>query len=293
MPAYKNQHFLPSGYLKYFSDDQLNCNRKSWVWRCDGEKMLRVPIDSQCFGKYLYSKENPAETEKIFQYREGIYCRFVDMIRTGQEPPGKLFGDFFLCMVDLHLRNAIHKNLTGQEGIDAYNLRINMFLARILVCKSDGDFSIPTVREHIRSFWRMEIIRAPADIQFVTSDHPSVFTTCRNSSSSSSGALHLILLPIDLNNVAVAFDKRFLWLNKGIATPRDMDTFNVGQIQNAESCIYSSRFFGEQELRSVQTIFAKKNPPNCEVTAESWKLTMQYLPPEHHFSFMRLKPPRF
>jgi hypothetical protein len=42
----------------------------------------------------------------------------------------------------------------------------------------------------------MEIIRAPADIQFVTSDHPSVFTTCRNSSSSSSGALHLILLPI-------------------------------------------------------------------------------------------------
>src|SRR5277367_5694359 len=121
MPAYKKQHYLPSAYLKYFSVDQRICNRKSSVWRFDGKIQRCVPIESQCFSDYLYSKKEAAEIESKFQSRENNYCQIVDKIRANKEPTGHNFGDLFLSMFDFYLRNAIHKNRTGKEGIDAYD----------------------------------------------------------------------------------------------------------------------------------------------------------------------------
>jgi hypothetical protein len=86
MPAFKKQHYLPAAYLKYFSDDQAVCNRKSWIWRHDGKEPRRVPVESQCFGNYFYSKENAAESEHGFMQREVRYCKFVDELRAGTEP---------------------------------------------------------------------------------------------------------------------------------------------------------------------------------------------------------------
>jgi hypothetical protein len=117
MAHYKNQHYLPASYLRYFSENQSRCRRDSFVWQFDGKNARRVPVGSQCFKKYFYSKTDPAATEMMFQQREEIYCRFVDIIRAGQEPEIQNFGDLFLCMCDLNLRNATHKNSTGHEGI--------------------------------------------------------------------------------------------------------------------------------------------------------------------------------
>ena len=82
----------------------------------------KVPVESQCFGNYFYSKENAAEAEQGFQWREVSYCKFVDELRAGKEPSRISHGDLFLNMADLHLRNAIHKNLTKDEGLEAYNV---------------------------------------------------------------------------------------------------------------------------------------------------------------------------
>lgn len=254
--------------------------------------MHRVRVETQCSADYFYSKAKPAETEQIFQPRERAYCRFVDQIRAGKEPSRHDFGDFFLCMFDLHLRNAIHKNKTGQEGIDAYEMRISMFLSQMLV-GNPTSLSAQTIKSHIQSQWRMEIIPAPPDYQFITSDNPSVFITCKPPPPNGKGALQLIFLPIDPTNIAVAFDRRFLWLKKKTATAKDVQTFNVGQIQNAEKCIYAAEAIDENDQISFRSVFARKNPLDCEVTAKGWKLMIAYLPPEHHFSFMRLKPPLF
>lgn len=290
MPPFKKQHFLPSSYLKYFSDDQMNCGRKSCTWRFDGKEMRRVPVESQGFENYFYSKEKAAETERLFQPREEIYCHFVDQIRLGKEPPRKSFGDFFLCMFDLHLRNAAHKNLTSGEGVSAYQARLTMFFSQLLVGGDHADCTIPKVKDHIQTHWRMEIIPAPPEYQFLTSDHPSIFMTCTHAASKARNALQMILLPVDPLHTAVAFDRRFISLRNQVATPSDVQTLNVGQVQNCEKCVYSSDSIDDNDRQSLAWVFKTKKASSCEVTDKGWKLTTAYLPPENHFSFMQAKP---
>ena len=291
MAAHKKQHYLPASYLKFFSDDQSNCDRKtSRIWRFDGDKLLRVPVDSQCFGDYFYSKKSPSETEKIFQSREVIYCNFVDEIRAGKEPSRNAFGDLFLCMVDLQLRNGIHKNNTGKEGIEAYDMRLGMFFYQMLLRKPDADSLIPAVKLHLHHHWRMEIIQSPSTVKFATSDNPSLFTSLVSHSPNRNSPLQMIFLPLDPNNVAVAFDKRFMWITPGQATENDARTLNHNQIQNAENCIFSSHSILSSDLQKVHDVFATKPKAISEIDMSGWRSFKQYLPPEHYFSFMKIKP---
>jgi hypothetical protein len=291
MPAYKKQHFLPTSYLKYFSEDQKACNPQSFIWRCDGNEVRRVPVRSQCFGDYFYSKENPQEIEQIFNRREVIYCQFVEKIRAKQEPDRKSFGDLFLCMADISLRNGIHKNLTGKEGVEAYNIRLIVFFSAMLLEKPNELFPIETIKRHLHSYWRMEIISAPAEFHFATSDNPSLFTTCRRSVPGRRSPLQLIILPLDPAHIAVAFDRRFMWVQQRQATVADVQTINYNQIVNAENCVYKSRAFSDGESEIVRNTFSQKTKPVSQVTADGWHTYMQYLPPQHYFSFMQMKPP--
>src|SRR5690348_8794280 len=104
MSAYKDQHWLPTSYLKYFSVDQQKCDSKSFVRRFDGKALRYVPVRSQCSADYHYSKKEATEIEQIFQKREKLYCQIVDRIHVGQEISGGEMGDLFICMIDLYLR---------------------------------------------------------------------------------------------------------------------------------------------------------------------------------------------
>jgi len=75
-------------------------------------------------------------------------------------------------MADLHLRNAIHKNLTEDEGLEAYNVRLVLFFGRLLLGETEGESSLDNerIKKHLFDYWRMEIIPAPQGIDFVTSD---------------------------------------------------------------------------------------------------------------------------
>jgi hypothetical protein len=291
MPAYKKQHYLPSAYLKYFSVDQANCNRKSSVWRFDGKVQRCVPIESQCFADYLYSKEKAAEAEIMFQSREKTYCQFVDKIRTKQEPTGHNCGDLFLSMFDFHLRNAIHKNRTGKEGIEAYDHRIQIAFSQILLGRNDGKMPKANIIDHIQHYWRLEIISISSDNQFVTSDHPSVWITVKKSPNGLKPELQLITLPLTPKHTAVAFDRRVLEIVNKPASLSDVVTLNVGQIENAEQCVYMSGRLKDGDIAVAKNCFARKPASVCEVNEGGWKLILQYLPYEHHFSFMRLRPP--
>src|ERR1700692_3981915 len=133
MATHKRQHFLPTAYLKYFSSDQNACARDSWIWRLDGEAQRHVPIISQCFEKYHYSKKDPVQTEKMFQEGEAAYCECLDLIRAGKTLSGTKCGTLLVLMFDLFIRNAIHKNRTEEEGIGAYRIRSRSFLQEILL----------------------------------------------------------------------------------------------------------------------------------------------------------------
>ena len=74
MPPYKREHFLPCVYLKNFSPHGVHATRDSKVWRVDQKRCAFVSVDSQCAGDYLYSKENPKESEHEFQAIEDAYA---------------------------------------------------------------------------------------------------------------------------------------------------------------------------------------------------------------------------
>jgi hypothetical protein len=293
MPEYKKQHYLPAAYLKYFSDDQAVCNRKSWFWRYDGKEPRRVPVETQCFADYFYSKKNAAESEQGFKRREVSYCSFVDELRAGKEPSRISHGDLFLNMADLHLRNAIHKNLTEDEGLEAYNVRLVLFFGRLLLGETEGESSldIGRIKKHLFDFWRMEIIPSPRDIEFVTSDNPSVFATCKRPLRDGKPPLQLIFTPLDPHYVAVAFDRRCIAIRQQEATLADVAAFNLIQTQAAENCVYKASPFKDSDVLMLQKIFGKRTKAVCEVTDEGWRSYLIHLPEESRFSFMQLTPP--
>jgi hypothetical protein len=285
MAEYKRQHYLPAFYLRYFSEDQSNCRRDSLVWQFDGKHTRRVPVESQCSKKYFYSKKNAADAEKMFQRREEIYCGFVDKIRAGQEPEIQNFGDLFLCMCDLHLRNAAHMNLTGQEGIDAYDDRLDLLFRGLLLGMAKRKLLLEDIKRYLQANWRLEIIPRPTEFRFITSDHPVIFMT-RSNPPDPKNPLQIILLALDPSNIAVAFDRRFVLVEKKTATAADVTLFNTGQVNNAIKFVYSSAQFTGNDLTFFTDVFLQRKSPYSEVTVKGWKLSLTYLPPQAHYSFI-------
>jgi hypothetical protein len=286
MTEYKKQHFLPASYLRYFSKDQSKCRRDSRICQFDGKETRNVSVASQCYGKYFYSKKSPADVELMFQKREQIYCSFVDTIRAGHEIEIQNFGDLFLCMCDLNLRNAAHVNSTGEEGIDAYDARLGLFFSGLLLAK--GEANLEVVKYHLQTNWRMEILPAPSGFQFVTSDHPTVFMTCDNPPNPQN-PLQIIMLALDPMHIAVAFDRRFVSIERTSVTVADINLFNIGQVHNATRFIYSAIPIAGDGLPFFENVFLQKKGPQSEITTVGWRLSLAYLPPQSHYSFIRIK----
>ena len=291
MPQYKKQHYLPSAYLKYFSTDQANCSRDSFIWRFDGQKLRPVPIVSQCSGDYFYSKTKPAEAERMFQGVENSYCRCVDKIKSGNTLTGREYGQLLMAMFDLHLRNAVHKNLTGKEGIDAYNLRSRIFMSDILLGRKNIAVTMTEIVNHVGHYWGIQIISITPSHEFATSDHPSAWISLEAAVRQSRPALHMVTLPLTPKFTAVGYDKRVLEVINDQITSNDEQTLNAGQIENAERCIYTSGRMSEDQMAIIQHHFNQKSGTLCEVHETKWKLKLQGLPYQHQFSFIRLRPP--
>jgi hypothetical protein len=296
VPEYKKQHYLPSAYLKYFSVDQSACNRKSKIWRFDGKDARLVPVETQCFGDYFYSKKDPAGAEKTFHALEAAYCRFVDEIKAGREPSRISYGDLFLNMTDFHLRNSAHKNRSSDEGLEAYNVRRNLFFVSLLLCAVTDNSAVneesfvKSILKHLFDFWRLEIIPAPQPAQFATSDNPSVLATCQTSSSNKAPPVEMIILPLDPRHIAIAFDRRSVAVQNKEATFQDVERLNRLQAQHAENCVYKASPFNVSDSNTLKSIFTVRTKPVCEVTNDGWR---SYLIPilHSHFSFMALRPP--
>jgi hypothetical protein len=289
MAEYKKQHYLPASYLKYFSEDQSNCCRDSLVWQFDGRHTRRVPVVSQGFKKYFYSKRKAVDTERMFSKRENIYCEFADKIRAGQESQIQNYGDLFLCMCDLHIRNAAHNDFIDREGVDAYDDRLSFFFGGLLMGNVNGDLSIENIKQHLQSNWRVEIISTPGNVQFFTSDHPVIFMTFSNPPDPSN-PLQIILLALDPSNIAVGFDRRFVSVEKKKATIEDVGLFNINQVHNATKFIYSSSQVAGNNLSFFRGVFLRKKSPLSEINLNGWKLSLTYLSPQNHYSFIRMEP---
>jgi len=289
MAAFEKQHFLPASYLKFFSDDPNKMDRGSFVWRVDKTTQRRVPVASQCHEKHFYSKEKAQEAEQYFQTREVIYNRIICQLMDGHVPEGKNLGDLFLCMFDIHLRNAAHENQAGEEGFSAYMDRLNLFIGELLIQGKPGGATHHNTKMHIQENWRMEIIHAANNEMFITSDHPALVMTCTGTPTPRR-ALQMIILPLTPIHTAIAFDRRIMWLENKVPTQKDMETLNIWQIRNSVNCIYANRELEPQEVTACQSHLQNKLNQSSVMDEHGWRLHTAALPENAHFSFMKLKP---
>jgi Protein of unknown function (DUF4238) len=176
------------------------------------------------------------------------------------------------------------------DSIDAYSDRLDLFLDGLLLRKAEGTLSLEDIKQHLQANWRLEIIPGLKDFQFITSDHPSVFMTCNNPPNPNN-PLQLIFLALDPSNIAVAFDRRFMTVERKTAEADDVILFNVCQVKNSTKFVYSSVEFTASDLMFSSKLFAQKERSFSEVTSRGWKLPLTYLSPRDQFSFMRMKPP--
>ena len=177
MPAHKKQHYLPAVYLMRFSVDKVKPTRRSKIWRCDGARSHLVPVESQCFEDYHYSKANPSQTEQMFQQLEDIYAECIRKIQNRALPTTRDYFGLILMMFDLHIRTKAYGNFTGQEGIVAYRVRLTGLRRELILGKKEGNPSDAEVFAHLKQNWRVRILSSSPDTEFVTSDNPSAWFT--------------------------------------------------------------------------------------------------------------------
>jgi hypothetical protein len=282
VPAYKRQHYLPAVYLKEFSGDRKP-TRNSLIWRYDGSLSRQVPVESQCAEDYFYSKERPAEAEKVFHGMENLYPKFLARVKAKQNPTGYEYFGLILMMLDLHLRGAAYLNETGGEGIAAYRMRFHAFKQQLLL---GGLHESPTddqVAEHLRACWRVRVLESVSGNQFLTSDHPSAWASLFRHRKQ----LDIVVLPLTPRFTAVAFDKRVVDVTTNCTTAEDEGRLNRCQVVQALRAVYTSAELDAENRNWVGEIFAKKRQNKGQVNRNSWQATL--LDGQHfrEFSFLR------
>jgi hypothetical protein len=184
-------------------------------------------------------------------------------------------------MFDLHLRNAAHENKNPSEGIEAYNLRTRIFFRNVLLRRSTGNCTNHEIVEHIQHYWALELVHLPNGHIFVTSDHPSIWTSVQRPDS-----LDLITMPITPWHTAVGYDRRVVEVVSNEVSDEDEGTLNVSQAAQATTCVYSSQELNSAATSGVREQLQKKSGERCQVSGTNWRLALQSIGPEYFFSFL-------
>jgi len=277
----KTQHYLPCVYLKQFSADGLNATRKSKVWRLDPTICVEVPVDSQCSDNYFYTKADSALAEEQFHELEQQYGLIARKIRQGQTRTPEEDYRLILMMFDIHLRNRMYTNQTGNENFEAYKIRWSAFRSEILL---PGAVSNPTdaeVLDHLKNSWRVQLLQVNEQFELATSDNPSLWFSIDNSSS-----LHFVVLPITPACCAVAFDVRCIRVHENKLSCRDTFNLNRHQICHSQGALYSSKKPTPEEKEMIIGEWHKREKPGGSTTDKKWTVNLLRWRGRDHLSFL-------
>ncbi len=281
MPAYKRQHFLPCVYLKNFSPDGIRATRDSKVWRMDEARCACVPVKSQCAGDYLFSKQDPRKAEHEFQAIEEGYASALAKIWTEGEPTVFEYFALIFATFDLYTRNIAHENLTGLEGVQAYNLRTLTMLNRLVVGNYEAEALSPAeLKAQLMRSWGVRLFHTPVG-EIVTSDHPAL---CFNWGKTS--AIDFILLPLTPTVCAVIFDKRTTRTKGSTLTVDDGATLFDALVTHCNSCIYASSEPDKGVVETFRILWRRRSPPHTTTDPEKWALEL-IIPRSNAFSFVQ------
>ncbi len=274
MSTHRKQHYVPAAYLKQFAADKsAEPVRKSQIWRFDGRTSKRVPVESQCCEEWFYSKEHARTIEEAFSAGERCFAECARRIRDGKPPAGGQFFGLIGIIFDLHLRNAAQDNLTRENNLHAYRLRLSGLKKRLV---GGGDEPTDeTFLAHMRSRWRVRVLSASDGNEFIISDNPSILMQDWD----------YAMLPVTPVHVAIAYDCGHIKVVGTHTTAADEVLLNELQLSNATKCVYSSIPLNEAQEKYATERLSRKSQLRSRTDEESWTVVMRTLPPGVKFSF--------
>jgi hypothetical protein len=268
---------LPATYLRYFSIDPTHCARDSWVWRITEAGPERVQVSAECPSQGRFSGSKTEE----------LYARFVDKIRAGLELSALESHGLVAAMFAFHARRLAQELAPPGEAGHPDRNRRQPLLASTLLDQPAGSVRTAEIVHHLQQHWDLRVFAAAHGHRFITSDSPAV-RFCLNPQQP---ALHLVLLPLTPDHLAVAYDKRFLETASAPLEAKDHQALNAAQVRASAASLYSNYPLRQEELAVLQHHCPKRCHAPCQGNAKDWLVPLQCLPPERHYSFVALVSP--
>ena len=268
MAPYKNQHFVPCCYLKFFSvDGTWPDARKARVWFTDGSKSICVPVSSVGVEKYTYSKENP-EFDRQFHNMEQHYPQIIEKILGGERRFNRFdYYGLIMIMVDFNLRNIAYENRSEVERMHVYEAMSRAFIGDMFAEAPGHGSDKPEMLKWLEANWDMQIFSPETSETFITSDNPSIIFT-----EPKTERPMMILLPIHPKCAIVAYDKRGVTPSGNTVSDADLSVFNGLQINMSVQHIFSNIDMKTEpdNWEKLQAIVEKEKPQRY-VDGEKWQ----------------------
>lgn len=285
MSNYKRQHYLPSGYMKFFSNTGKPNGRKTHIYYSDAtsSKCDRT-VESLSCDDYHYSIGSARDVEKSFQQMENLYPPIVEKILQRKTLTTKDYYGIILTMVEYHARNPSYKNITNKENYAAYLAVSSGIMGEIFGELAANTVDMKKKFDFLKTNWEMKPIYLKDD-KFISSDHPSLLFSIDDE-------LAYIFLPISPCCGIVAVDKRKVQIIGDEANHDDNAMLNGLQAQRCVNYLYSD-FDLSEHIGEGRTITASlnKEKPRGFVKSDSFKpeyVSYASLCP-HTFSFIKVR----
>ena len=289
MAEFVKQHYLPAVYLQNFCIPGDTPGRKARVWHFNGTASKLATVDSLCFEKHCYSKANAAAVEKHFAETESQYGFVIGRLGARKQLPQSDYPILLAAMIDFHIRNTAHENVTGEDGLVAYNARAEA-CRRLLIGRhnSPHDPTDEELKTHLETNWTVRIVTGPASVPFCASDNPCVWLAL----SKTDPKLDLMILPLTPDYTAVAYDRRSWHVQAGMIPVLDAEHLNTIQCLAAQRLIFSHQQIAESTREAIAEARAKRSDARPYTTRSKWSIRLFHWPGRHP-SFLQEMPIRF
>lgn len=264
MAKYKVQHWLPAGYMKFFSLTGEVRGRDSRIYYTNKTECKSKKVKKLSCKNYHYSSSDAEAAETSFHLMENDYPVLIDKLLAGQDLRKKEYYSLILSMIDYHTRNPSYENLTTKENYKAYETVSRGLMREIFEdCEECGN-DFQKLMDFLADNWLLQPICSIKDELF-SSDHPSLLFSLNDK-------IAFIILPINPHYALLAVDKRKIKITGNEISIEDLGMLNAYQCYKCIEYIYSNiDLTPELGEDKPLTKWLEKEKPRGFVDNDSWK----------------------
>lgn len=265
MPAYKNQHYVPKFYFRFFSNDGKNIES----YNLKRKQSFTSSIDTICSKNYFYSKNT--EVEKSLNPLEDSQRTVMKSVIETQGIPSTP-KEYLILLSFICLQHARTK-ATKIKGDHMMKLLSDEIVEGLLGKKADVELVYPAMHMLIMktSLQSIPLIgdlipvilvnKTPKD--FIFSDNPVVFHNTYLNSAKGGGVLGLqspglqIFCPLNNSTMLMLYDPIFYSINIGrdykleINNEGDIQSLNTLQFLNCDESVFYSDKSQENIVKEI------------------------------------------